>query len=141
MAIRTFNFSFAGSGATVTGALALDTDLVNQSGPGSIPIDSIESLSVTVAGAPAGNGTFGKQDFTSVTFFSVAPLDFNRELVGQEQGDALPFGTPDTLGNSGDFNLVGAGGEAPNGNAAFSLYTNGGEPPNVFALLKSVAPA
>jgi hypothetical protein len=126
----TFNVTWASSGsAKAFGSLTLDTYLIDIGGGEHLPIpmDSIQSLSVTVKDADAGNGTFGKNDFTGVMFYSPTMLDFTHQLVGQMVGSAwpTPFGELGALGGAGDFNLFGNSAAAPTGIAAFSIATNG----------------
>lgn len=141
--IRSFNLSWQGSaGASASGSITIDTDLVtfDVPDPPAIPISAVQSLTVTVSGAPAGNGVYGKSDFTELRFYSRAPLNFSQQLVGQAQGDYPSFGTLNALGNAGDFNLVGQG-VAPDGVAAFTLVTNGKQDPNALLTISSIAPA
>ena len=138
--IRTFTLTWQGG---TTGTITLDTDLVSQNGPtpSPIPISAVQSLSVIVSGARAGNGVYGKSDFSELIFYSMAPLDFSKQLIGQPMGGALPaFGTPDALGNAGDFNLKGLS-LAPDGIRAFVIATNGKQDPTDLLQLTSIAPA
>jgi hypothetical protein len=139
--IRTLNLVWQGpSGASATGSITLDTDQVPQGGEGTMSFDAVQSLTVTISGARAGNGTFTKPDFTSVRFYSMGPLDFSRELFGQEMGGMLlPFGTEGAGGMAGDFNLKGPA-PAPQQVSAFNMVTNGKNDPSDFLELKSIAP-
>lgn len=144
MPIRTLNATWSGLNCGARAEITLDTDLVKvlDEGLSRIAIDDIQDLSVTVEGAAAGNGTFGKADFSSIIFYSRFPLDFSKPLVGQE-ADAeagLPaFGTKDAQGGAGDFNLTGVG-TAPRGVAEFSLVTNGSDDPTDLLKLVSLGP-
>jgi hypothetical protein len=142
MPIRTLNATWkaqTGDGSA-TATITLDTDLVTTSDTG-IPIDQIQDLTVTVQGARAGNGTFGKADFSELRLYAPFALDFSQPLVGQTGGGEFAFGTKDTEGKAGDFNLVSAGtGAAPNGVAAFSIATNGQSEPSDILILAAVNP-
>lgn len=141
--IHTYTLQWKGnSGASATGTITLDTDLVPQNGPGSgpIPMSAIQALSITVSGARAGNGPYGKADFSELIFYSMAPLNFSQPLIGQAMGNGLPpFGTPGALGNAGDFNLKGMG-MAPDGVQAFEMATNGKQDPSDLLQLTKITP-
>lgn len=139
--IRTFNLVWQGaSGAGATGSITLDTDQVPQGGEGQLPLDAIDSLTVTISGARAGNGTFTKADFSAIKFYSMGPLDFGKELFGQEMGGMLlPFGATGGIGMAGDFNLLGSG-LAPRQTSAFTMATNGMTDPSDLLELTSIAP-
>ncbi|KQQ45268.1 hypothetical protein ASF61_20080 [Duganella sp. Leaf126] len=145
MAIRTLNVTWNaadGSTGSATAVITLDTDLVTTSPGNTIPIGQIQDLTVTVQGARAGNGTYGKADYTGVQFYAGFALDFSQELVGQT-GDAgsLAYGTADAQGGAGDFNLASAGGAtAPAGVAAFTLATNGRSDPSDVLVVASIRP-
>src|SRR6185437_16549906 len=95
----TFDFTFANvdTGASTVGQLTIDsatlaTDLQN---PDTNPISDLESLTMTVSGASAGNGTFGLSDFDSFAWWSAgATFDYSQNLVGQPT-EANAWGTPD----------------------------------------------
>ena len=92
-----------GNTATATGLMTLDlTTLPNPTGSVDISND-ITSLTVTVSGAPIGNGTFTKTDL-NFTYWWTGGVTLNMltQLVGQPT-TGNPWGTPD--GTSGDFNL------------------------------------
>ena len=92
-----------GNKATATGLMTLDlTTLPNPTGNVDISND-ITSLTVTVSGAPGGNGTFTKANL-SFTYWWTGGVTLNMltQLVGQPT-TGNPWGTPD--GTSGDFNL------------------------------------
>jgi hypothetical protein len=145
MPIRTLNVSWSGLNCGASAVITLDTDLVEvlPQGLSHIAIDDIQELSVTVQGAAAGNGTFGKADFSSIIFYSRFPLDFNKPLIGQETDDPdaglLAFGTMDAQGGGGDFNLTGVG-SAPRGVYEFAMATNGTEEPADLLKLVSINP-
>lgn len=143
MAIRTLNAQWNaadGSAGSATAVVTFDTSLVTTVPGGSIPIDQIQDLTVTVQGARAGNGTFGKADFSELRFYSSFPLDFSKPLLGQAgSGSSLPFGAPDAQGNAGDFNLVSTG-AAPDGVFAFGIATNGKNDPSDVLKIASINP-
>lgn len=142
MAIRTLTAIWTGPTGSATAVVTLDTDLVTTTPGGAIPIDQVQDLTLTVQGARAGNGTYGKADFSALQFYSNFPLDFSKPLVGQTGADAdLPFGTADALGGAGDFNLVSAGGATtPVGVAAFTIVTNGSNEPSDILKIASINP-
>jgi hypothetical protein len=94
-----------------------------------ITMDEVQSLVVTVTGAGAGNGTFGKSDFTAMDFsFTGVLTSYNGELLGQ----GFTPGTGAFGGEQSDFNLftdkegtVGGPAVAPSGNALSEMLTNG----------------
>lgn len=145
MAIRTLNAQWNaadGSVGSATAVVTFDTDLVTTVPGGSIPMDQIQDLTLTVQGARAGNGTFGKADFSGLRFYASFVLDFSKPLLGQEGSDPLqlPFGTPDALGNAGDFNLVSSTGTAPDGVFAFGIATNGKNDPSDILKISAINP-
>lgn len=146
MAIRTLNAKWNaadGSAGSATAVVTLDTSLVSTAPGSAIPIGQIQDLTVTVQGARAGNGTFGKADFTELRFYSSFALDFSKPLLGQTGSDPaeLPFGAADAQGRAGDFNLVSAGtGAAPNGVFAFGIGTNGQNEPSDILKIASINP-
>jgi hypothetical protein len=123
-----FTFVDVGSGASAVGQLSIDstvlgTILADPLDDG-FPIADLQSLSITVSGASAGNGTFGLSDFDTFNWWSAgATFDFSQNLVGQPTA-ANPWGTPDT--QSGDFNFFNSSSAAPNGVFFFDLAANGG---------------
>jgi hypothetical protein len=137
------NGYFTGGSAAATATFTMDTKFIS-AGPdysgGAVSMDQIVSLSVTVTGAGAGNGTFGKSDFSALDFFYGHTLNFNGQLIGQYTGQSAyndfvgPFGgAVGAGGQDGDFNLftassgaVGAPAAAPGGVEPFMLLTNGG---------------
>lgn len=145
MAIRTLTATWTaaiGSTGTATAVITLDTDLVTTTPGGAIAIAQIDDLAVTVQGARAGNGTFGKDDFNAVQFYASFPLDLSAPLIGQtDGGSGLAYGTPDAQGGAGDFNLLsGSGGAGPAGVAAFTLATNGRNDPSDVLVIASINP-
>lgn len=120
--IMTYNLSYSGSTfgntATGTGSITLDTALLpNPGSAGNVPAATfgITAFSITVAGASAGNGTFGLADVTNWVWVSSAPLNFGAELVGQAGFD--------------DFNwcanlFVGCVSPAPGGIGPFTIRAN-----------------
>jgi len=145
MAIRTLTATWTaapGSLGSATAVITLHTDLVPTTPGGSIPIAQVQDLTVTVQGARAGNGTFGKDDFNAVQFYAGFPLDFSQPLIGQTGGSGgLAYGTPDAQGGAGDFNLLsGSNGEGPAGVAAFTLATNGRNDPSDVLVIASINP-
>ena len=105
--------------ATIPNPAALHT-------PASLP-PWLSSITLTITGATAGNGTFTLADFGGVSWHTNgATLNLDAELVGQPTND-LPWGTPAAF-NGGDFNLFDAtgGAAAPNGVLFFDLATNSG---------------
>lgn len=136
------NGNFTGGSAAAAATFTMDTKFIsagpNYSG-GAVSMDQLVSLSVTVTGAGAGNGTFGKSDFTSLDFFYGHTLNFNGQLMGQYTGQSAfndftgPFGgSIGAGGQDGDFNLfaatsgaVGAPGAGPSGVEPFIMLTNG----------------
>jgi hypothetical protein len=75
-----------------------------------IPISEIQALSLTIQGAPFANGTYGKEDFSGISFWYNSPLDFSKELIGQQTyfGDGVgQFGGIEDINDKhGDFNLI-----------------------------------
>jgi hypothetical protein len=121
-----FNFANAGTGATAAGQLSIDSGVLATILPlnTSLPMTDLQSLSLTVSGASAGNGVFGLSDFTQFVWWSAgATFDYTQNLVGQPTSSS-PWGTPNT--SSGDFNFFSASPTAPNGSFFFTLAANGG---------------
>ncbi|MHB1307491.1 MAG: PEP-CTERM sorting domain-containing protein [Limisphaerales bacterium] len=88
-------------------------------------------MTLTVAGAAAGDGTYVRADFSDFIFNTGGlTLDMSLELVGQ--GGWGPGGV-------GDFNLIAAGGTAPSGTAAFTLKSNNNTFPGESMVLTSFA--
>lgn len=109
-----FSGASLGNTATATGSITFDPGSADQS----FGISSPNDISVTVSGATAGNGTFGRSSFSDFVFNSGGiALDFSRDLVGQSGWGS---------GTTGDFNLFGSGGSAPVGTWYFELTANGG---------------
>jgi hypothetical protein len=86
-------------------------------GPSAYPV---VSASVTVTGAGSGDGVFGPSDYANsfITFWSVAPLDLSKQLVGQPVSDGCTYAQSDCF--SGDFNIFDGQNGAP---LAFSPFT------------------
>jgi hypothetical protein len=116
----------------------------------------IQSLTITVTGADAGNGTFGINDFAMLSWSTGgAILDLTQQLVGQPT-NIDPWGTPCAAAQQpicADFNLysefdiTGTGNPfAPTVPATpthifpFVLDTDGGAPPGDRMFLMSFAP-
>lgn len=122
-----FTFCSEDDATTATGFITFDANAMSN------PFDSIDyafvlDLQVTVAGATAGNGTFIRDDFSSIAWNSNgAVLDLGTELVGQPTSD-LAWGTEGSFGQAGDFNLFDSGNTAgaPNGVFYFLLGANEG---------------
>ena len=108
--------------------------------------ETVKDLSITVAGASSGNGTFGLSDFVTVSFSTKGVvLDFSKDLVGQTvPGDpgfppflpevpAGPWGTQD----HGYFNFSGPpiGSAAPYcSGGSFGLITAGNNPMQLISM-------
>jgi hypothetical protein len=122
----TFNFTYAGNGATAVGSVTFESTLIANPGHNSfnLPNPAVLDLHVTVSGASAGNGSFGIGSFDQVGFDTGnATLDFSKNLVGQ----ATPGGAWGTSsGCCGDFNLFSATAPAPNGVFFFTLAADHG---------------
>jgi hypothetical protein len=116
----------------------------------------IQSLSITVTGADAGNGTFDIRDFAMLSWSTGgSTLDLRQQLVGQPTTIA-PWGTPCAAAQQpvcADFNLysqfaiTGSGNPfaptaaaTPSGIAPFIFDTDGGAPPGNRMFLMSFAP-
>jgi hypothetical protein len=118
-AMVTFDLAWSGANfgnsAVAIGQITLD-DTLNTAGVNfvTIPDPSISSLSVTVLGASAGNGTFTTLDFAQIYFELSQSLNFSTDLVGQ-------------LGFIGFtvFDAVG-GAAAPDGVGPSSIAANSG---------------
>jgi len=120
--------------------------------------ETVKDLSITVAGASSGNGTFGLSDFVTVAFSTKGvALDFSKDLVGQTvpgtpgipgfpgfpplmpEVPAGPWGTQD----HGYFYFSGP----PSGSAApfcsgdsFGLINEGGNPMQLTSMSMSAVP-
>lgn len=124
--------------STVTGQLTIDSgtlaSILADPNDDGFPISDLESLTITVSGSSAGDGTYGLSDFTSFDWWSAgATFDFSRNLVGQpttEYDPGAPWGFVDD-GCCGDFTFFSSPGSptAPNAPYYFLLATNGtGDP-------------
>ena len=122
-----------GNTAEAEAFMTIDLDLLPNPGAVAIPLPAwLTELTVTVAGATIGNGTFERSEFNDFIFNTGGlELDMSLELVGQ--GTWGPGGV-------GDFGLIDAGGLAPSGTLAFTLRTNGGQFPGQYMVLTSFAP-
>ena len=115
---------FFGNGASATGFI--DFDPAQISNPGGTFNLIVDDFSITLTGATVGNGTFTLSDFAAIRFFTPpnSPLDFTQELVGQPAiPPDLPFGTPGTFRQAGDFNIFANNPNAPTGTFFFKLTT------------------
>jgi hypothetical protein len=137
----TFNFTFAGNGATATGFITFESTLLNNPGVNDfeLPNPAVLALQVTVSGAAAGNGNFDIGSFDGVVFdTNGGTLDFSHALLGQPTSGS-PWGTPDSSG--GDFNLFSAA-PGPRGVDYFTLGANGGNAqPMTLTTMALAAPA
>ena len=130
--------SFSNS-ATATGKITIDTDSINASNNDIFfPSSQVTGLSVTIAGAKAGNGTFGLSDFQFMAVYAPSALDFSKQLVGQSLTDGSTWGEGD-FGSGGDFNLFSNNAVAPEGTWYFTLTTANGAGDSM--LLTSMTPA
>lgn len=102
-----------GNGATATGLITVGDTLpligtgFGAAGLISVPSSQVTALSITIAGAKFGNGTFGAGQIGAITFETPAPLDLSRQLVGQDLGNGHRYAELGSTGLSGDFNLFG----------------------------------
>jgi hypothetical protein len=131
--IETFNLAWSGvpysNSAVATGQITLD--LTTMPSPVSYDYATtlpswVESITVTVSGAAAGDGTFTTADFAGLSFNSAGTaLDFSTQLIGQTVTGGGIWGPAKA---NGDFNLFNASGSpsAPNGTDPFTLTTDGG---------------
>jgi hypothetical protein len=131
-----YNGYLTGGPQWATAEFTMDTAYLAS---GSVSMDKIASLTVTVGGAGAGNGTFGKYDFSSMSFSYNHPLNYSGQLIGQFvwsgnfNDHTGPFGGAiGGGGQDGDFNLttrndgiVGAPAAAPSAVQPFMMVTNG----------------
>lgn len=143
----TFNLSWSGASfgnsATATGQIVVDLTTIPN--PGSELATSslspwIQSITVTVTGATAGNGTFSTAngDFWKDWWSTGgATLNLAADLVGQPVAGGT-WGTPNGSYTYGDFDLFSHT-TAPSGFNTFTLATNGGAGDQM--LLTSFTPA
>lgn len=95
----TFNFLYSGSGATASGSFTTtDTASGTLSGAFMSGYANLTSVTITVAGATSGNGTFNKGEFGNIVFVAGGPLNFSTNLVGQANFLALNFFLVNTHG-------------------------------------------
>jgi hypothetical protein len=120
-----------GNGASATAVITLeDTVLLNPGRNESDVNPFVVDFTMTVSGAATGNGVFGLADFDHIVLVTGPgdpgdlPLDFSRELVGQDTGTDT-WGSQ-TGGNGGDFNVFSAAPGVPNGEAEFAVCTDVG---------------
>ena len=141
-ATTTFDITWSGAAfgdnATATGYITVNSTLpaITPDYSGNmvfLPSPDVTALSITIAGASSGNGTFGLSDFQSITFWSPATLDLTKQLVGQPLPHGCTYGEPFAIdcegpGSAGDFNLFSDfGSGAPEGENYFTLVTSGGD--------------
>jgi hypothetical protein len=163
-ALRTFDVEWSGAplgnSARASGLITLNLAVLPNPGGCTGPCMSIrpfiQSLSITVTGADAGNGTFGIRDFAMLSWSTGgSTLDLTQQLVGQPTTIA-PWGTPCAAAQQpmcADFNLysrfaiTGSGNPfaptaaaTPSGIAPFIFDTDGGAPPGNRMFLMSFAP-
>jgi hypothetical protein len=118
-----------GNAATATGVISLDltilTSTPNIRPPQTTMNSAVTGLTVTVANAGAGSGTFVLSDFQSLRFYTGSPVDFNTELVGQNGG---LFTTHIAGTFTDDFNIIrkSTSPNAPTGNLPSRLLTSSG---------------
>jgi hypothetical protein len=122
----TFNFTYAGGGATATGFITFESTLLANPGTNdfTLPNPAVLALQVKVSDATAGNGTYRIEAFGRVVFDTKgATLNLSQNLVGQSTSGG-PWGTPS--GCCGDFNLFPQLIGAPRGVSFFTLGANQG---------------
>jgi hypothetical protein len=118
-----------GNAATATGVISLDltilTSTPNIRPPQTTMNSAVTGLTVTVANAGVGSGTFVLSDFQSLRFYTGSPVDFNTELVGQNGG---LFTTHIAGAFTDDFNIIrkSTSPNAPTGNLPSRLLTSSG---------------
>lgn len=139
-ALYIYNITYSGASyrnnATAFGTITLE----NPPNPGfSSDFSKVISLTLTVSGASSGNGTFTKSDFTGWSWnTNGGTLDLDAQLIGQSTND-LPWGTDESEGGAGDFQLIAAAGSgAPNGTWFFQQLTSEGN--GDFMFLTSMSP-
>lgn len=122
-----------GNNATAEALMTIDLDQLPNPGNVGIPMPSwVTELTVTVAGATAGDGTYVRADFSDFIIDTDGlTLDMSLELIGQ--GGWGP-------GGGGDFNLIAAGGTAPTGVGQFTFRSNNNTFPGQSMVLTSFAP-
>jgi hypothetical protein len=149
-ATTTFDVTWSGAAfggaATATGYITVDSTLpaITPDYSGNdvfLPSPDVTALSITITGASSGNGTFGLSDFSDITFWSPAPLDLTKQLIGQDLGNGCTYGAlgPCGSGLSGDFNVFNTNPAAPEGFFFFTLETDGGS--GDLLAVTSIAPA
>jgi hypothetical protein len=163
-ALQTYDVEWSGAplgnSARASGLITLNLAVLPNPGGCTGPCMSIrpfiQSLTITVTGADAGNGTFGIPDFAMLSWSTGgATLDLTQQLVGQPT-TIDPWGTPCAAAQQpmcADFNLysrffiTGSGNPfaptaaaTPTLIAPFILDTDGGAPPGDRMFLMSFAP-
>lgn len=128
----TFDIKWASAGGVdaAFAELTLDSTLIDTAplSPRTIDISRIDNLKLTVSGASVGNGVFSKQDFSSILFYTAAPLDFRRNLIGQrvvvgsDPRNDTTYGDAD--GISGGFAFFANQMTTPSGLRPFALITD-----------------
>jgi hypothetical protein len=116
-----------GNDATASGFLTFEDTLCVPEVEDCGNLVGIIDFGITVSDAGTGSGTFGFFDFVEATFFSISPLDYNQELIGQMLSNGCLFGTSRGIcgdGQGGDFNVFGDGiSNSPIGTWFFELST------------------
>lgn len=145
---KTFDLTWSGASfsdtASATGQIVIDMSTIPN--PGEQDTSSslaswIESLTITVTGAPGGNGTFTAADFTNDYWNTAgATLDFSKNLVGQAIPAGGTWGNPN--GSDGDFNVFANTAVAPTAPSGFNFFTLAADSSSSdLMLLTSFAPA
>ena len=132
-AVTTFNIQYSGAifgnNSSAVGTIILDETQLSQSFSSPSPFGTtVLGLSLTVSGAPGGNGTFTLSDFTSWQWTTGGTtFDYSQDLVGQTLQGGGVFGSI-SIWNLG-FNLFNTGSSsAPSGvSDSFVLVTEQGE--------------
>jgi hypothetical protein len=121
--------SFLGNSASASGTMTLDlTTLINPTMPGGGVagtddydiVNDIQSLTITVTGASAGNGVFTKSDLCACSDFGSSTLWNTNGATVDMHGDVLAQLTI----AGGDFNLFFTP-PGPQGSQELTLTTNG----------------
>lgn len=129
--LQTYNLSWSGSflgnSASASGQMTLDlTTLINPTVPGGLEgtsdydiVSDIKSLTVTVTGASAGNGSYSLTDLCTCSALGSSTLWNTNGATVNMQGDVLAQLTA----NDGDFNLFFTA-PGPQGSQELTLTTN-----------------
>jgi len=121
--LQTFEVTWSGASfqnsATATAQITFDPSLIQN--PGNTTGTAwVSGFSITVTGAPTGNGTWSKSNFPSFRFLTGSTaLDFTRELVGQN-------GWATQSSSSQDFAFDSSLSDAPRSTNYFVIETQGG---------------